>query len=234
MDHRWQKPGDCLAFRSDETYPILLGHHQAFNHLREPDHPWVPKAACWPKAASWPNADQEPGWILVSRYWCEPASCEPFSTGAALALALVSQSFFNSANPIVIIPESLAMLAKRIIIFLKRFASGPIQIGLLALLLAVGCHSAGLAGVMGGVTPVPYPEVVERSRLAAKAVLERRGAEACLRGKLTGALLALSASCEAEARQTPLCALAERAVVSSDWRLATMDATALAILAQPA
>jgi len=28
--------------------------------------------------------------------------------------------------------------------------------------------------------------------------------------------------------------LAERAVLSSDWRLATMDATALAILAQPA
>jgi hypothetical protein len=147
---------------------------------------------------------------------------------------LVFQSFFNFANPIVIFPKSLAMLAKRTIIFLKRFASGPIQIGLLALLLAVGCHSAGLAGVMGGVTPVPYPEAVERSRLAAKAVLERRGAEACLRGKLTGALLALSASCEAEARQTPLCALAERAVVSSDWRLATMDATALAILAQPA
>ncbi len=87
---------------------------------------------------------------------------------------------------------------------------------------------------MGAVAPVPYPEAVERSRLAARSVLERRGAEACLRGKLTGALLALSASCEAEARQTPLCALAERAVVSSDWRLATMDATALAILAQPA
>ena len=119
-------------------------------------------------------------------------------------------------------------------VFLKRFTSRFLQIGLVALLLAVGCHSAGLAGVMGGVTPVPYPEAVERSRLAAKAVLERRGAEACLRGKLTGALLALSASCEAEARHTPLCALAERAVVSSDWRLATMDATALAILAQPA
>ncbi len=87
---------------------------------------------------------------------------------------------------------------------------------------------------MGAVAPVPYLEAVERSRLAARAVLERRGAEACLRGKLTGALLALSASCEAEARQTTLCALAERAVVSSDWRLDTMDSTARAILAQPA
>jgi len=133
-----------------------------------------------------------------------------------------------------IFSESVAILAKRIVIFGRQFASRPLQIGLLALLLAVGCHSAGLAGVIGAVTPVPYPEAVERSRLAAKAVLERRGAEACLRAKLTGALLALSASCEAEARQTPLCALAERAVLSSDWRLATMDATALAILAQPA
>jgi hypothetical protein len=64
-------------------------------------------------------------------------------------------------------------------------------------------------------------------------VLERRGTESCLRGKLSGALLALSASCEAEARQTPLCALAERAVVNSDWRSATMDASARTILAQP-
>lgn len=126
------------------------------------------------------------------------------------------------------------MLARQIVSFGRRFASSPPQIGLLALLLAIGCHSAGLAGVMGAVAPVPYPEALERSRLAAKAVLERRGAESCLRGKLTGALLALSASCEAEARQTPLCALAERAVLSSDWRLATMDATALAILDQPA
>jgi hypothetical protein len=86
---------------------------------------------------------------------------------------------------------------------------------------------------MGAVAPVPYPEALERSRLAAKAVLERRGAEACLRGKLTGALLALSASCEAEARQTPLCALAEQAAVTSDWRSATMDASSRAILAQP-
>lgn len=133
-----------------------------------------------------------------------------------------------------IFPESVAMLTRRIAVFPGRFASRSLPIGLLALLLAVGCHSTGFAGVMGAVAPVPYPEAVERSRLAARSVLERRGAEACLRGKLTGALLALSASCEAEARQTPLCALAERAVVSSDWRLATMDSTALAILAQAA
>jgi hypothetical protein len=165
LDHRWQKPGDCLAFRYDEIYPILLANPRALKSYR--------------------------------------------------------------TYRIMAFPGLVAVI-------LKRFTSRSLQIGLLALLLAVGCHSAGLAAVMGGVTPVPYPEAVERSRLAARAVLERRGAEACLRGKLTGALLALSASCEAEARQTPLCALAERAVVSSDWRLATMDATAFAILAQPA
>jgi hypothetical protein len=135
---------------------------------------------------------------------------------------------------IAISPNRVIIFSRQIEIFPERFASRSLQIGLLALLLAVGCHSAGLAGVMGSATPVPYSQAVERSRLAAKAVLERRGAEACLRGKLTGALLVLSASCEAETRQTPLCALAERAVVSSDWRLATMDDTALAILAQPA
>ena len=107
-----------------------------------------------------------------------------------------------------------------------------IQTGLLAL-LAVGWHPPALAGVMGAASPVPYPVAVERSRQAARAVLERRGTESCLRGKLSGALLVLSASCEAEARQTPLCALAEQAAVTSDWQSATMDASASAILAQP-
>jgi hypothetical protein len=113
-----------------------------------------------------------------------------------------------------------------------RVIARSIHTGLLAL-LALGWHPTALAGVMGAASPVPYPVAVERSRQAARAVLERRGAESCLRGKLGGALLVLSASCEAEARQTPLCALAERAAVTSDWRLATMDASARAILAQP-
>jgi hypothetical protein len=113
----------------------------------------------------------------------------------------------------------------------RSIQARSIQTGLLAL-LAVGWHPPALAGVMGAASPLPYPVAVERSRQAARAVLERRGTESCLRGKLSGALLVLSASCEAEARQTPLCALAEQAAVISDWRSATMDASSRAILAK--
>jgi hypothetical protein len=121
---------------------------------------------------------------------------------------------------------------QRGLVFPRRVIARSIQTGLLAL-QAVGWHRPALAGVMGAASPLPYPVAVERSRQAARAVLERRGTESCLRGKLSGALLVLSASCEAEARQTPLCALAEQAAVTSDWRSATMDASARAILAQP-
>jgi hypothetical protein len=117
-------------------------------------------------------------------------------------------------------------------VFPRRVIPRSIQTGLLAL-LAVGWHPPALAGVMGAASPLPYPVAVERSRQAARAVLERRGTESCLRGKLSGALLVLSASCEAEARQTPLCALAEQAAVTSDWQSATMDASSRAVLAQP-
>ena len=118
------------------------------------------------------------------------------------------------------------------LVFPRRVIARSIQTGLLAL-LAVGWHRPALAGVMGAASPLPYPVAVERSRQAARAVLERRGTESCLRGKLSGALLVLSASCEAEARQNPLCALAEQAAVTSDWQSATMDASSRAILAQP-
>ena len=121
---------------------------------------------------------------------------------------------------------------QRGLVFPRRVIARSIQTGLLAL-LAVGWHRPALAGVMGAASPLPYPVAVERSRQAARAVLERRGTESCLRGKLSGALLVLSASCEAEAHQTPLCALAEQAAVTSDWRSATMDASSRAILAQP-
>lgn len=121
---------------------------------------------------------------------------------------------------------------QRGLVFPRRVIARSIQTGLLAL-LAVGWHPPALAGVMGAASPLPYPVAVERSRQAARAVLERRGTESCLRGKLSGALLVLSASCEADERQTPLCALAEQAAVTSDWRSATMDASSRAILAQP-
>lgn len=121
---------------------------------------------------------------------------------------------------------------QRGLVFPRRVIARSIQTGLLAL-LAVGWHRPALAGVMGAASPIPYPVAVERSRQAARAVLERRGTESCLRGKLSGALLVLSASCEAEVRQTPLYALAEQVAVTSDWRSATMDASSKAILAQP-
>ena len=38
-------------------------------------------------------------------------------------------------------------------------------------------------------------QALQRSLLAAEAVIHRRGKETCLRGKLTNALLGLSASC---------------------------------------
>lgn len=78
----------------------------------------------------------------------------------------------------------------------------------------------------------PYGEALAFSRQVAQAVLGRRGSESCLRGKLTRALLGLAASCEAGRLHTPLCSLADRAVVVPVWSLAFMDATARELLAQ--
>lgn len=87
------------------------------------------------------------------------------------------------------------------------------------------------ATVMGGARSKPYPEAVATTKLAAQAVLERDGAESCLRGKLTNALLGLSASCEAAGERNPLCQLADRAAASTGWSLAFMDSTAQQLLA---
>lgn len=112
-----------------------------------------------------------------------------------------------------------------------------LTMGGLLLLVALGplAASAVFAGEpqAGGAVVRPYGEAVDRSRAAAAAVLNRAGAESCLRGKLTHALLGLSASCEAESRHNRLCTLANQAVVTSDWRLPFMDATARALLEQP-
>ncbi len=87
--------------------------------------------------------------------------------------------------------------------------------------------SVGLAGAR------PYGEAVVAAQKAAQAVLARSGAESCLRGKLTRALLGLSASCEAGGLgTTPLCMLADRAVVVPVWSLPFMDQTARQLLAQ--
>ena len=70
----------------------------------------------------------------------------------------------------------------------------------LALTVAGAVVGPGRAAVIGGARVVPFEQAVERSRVAAEAVVHRLGKETCLRGKLTNALLGLSASCEAGAR----------------------------------
>lgn len=84
---------------------------------------------------------------------------------------------------------------------------------------------------MWGPRPQPYPDVVRATRAAAQAVLDRAGAESCLRGKLTNVLLLLSASCAAAGERTELCSLADRAVVVTPWTLTFMEDTARELLA---
>ena len=107
-------------------------------------------------------------------------------------------------------------------------AARSAALGTVALVLAG--ISAAQAGVMGGARVVPFDQALQRSRLAAEAVIQRRGKETCLRGKLTNALLGLSASCEASGRRDGLCALADQAVVQTGWSMAFMDATAHQVL----
>ena len=105
---------------------------------------------------------------------------------------------------------------------------GPAAALLLALALG---QAAAAAGVMGAAPVKPYGEAVAVARQAASAVLARSGKESCLRGKLTRALLGLSASCEAGGLQTLLCGIADRAVVVPSWTLPFMDSTAQQLLA---
>ena len=100
----------------------------------------------------------------------------------------------------------------------------------LAAVTAVAGAATSQAAVMGGPRALPLDQAVERSRLAAEAVIHRRGKETCLRGKLTNALLGLSASCEATGQRSGLCALADQAVVQTGWSMAFMDTTAHRVL----
>lgn len=92
----------------------------------------------------------------------------------------------------------------------------------------------GQAGDPGGASrsreAPAYAEAVRQGRSAAEAVLARGGAVSCLRGKLNRALLGLSSSCAAHAERTPLCDLAEKAVVVTPMTLAFMDDTARRML----
>lgn len=63
--------------------------------------------------------------------------------------------------------------------------------------------SSARAAVMGAAKALPYAEAVDRTHTAAEAVLAGAGAETCLRGKLTNALLGLSSSCEAIGERNP-------------------------------
>ncbi|MEY3464149.1 MAG: hypothetical protein RLZZ468_1927 [Cyanobacteriota bacterium] len=103
---------------------------------------------------------------------------------------------------------------------------------LLVLAAAPGLPRLAQAGAIGLAAARPYSDAVTSTRQAATAVLARSGKESCLRGKLTRALLGLTASCEAGGLHTPLCGLAERAVVVPVWSLPFMDATARELLAQ--
>ena len=105
--------------------------------------------------------------------------------------------------------------------------AGLTCLGLLVTAVVIG---PSRAAVIGGARVIPIDQAVERSRLAAEAVIQRRGKETCLRGKFTNALLGLSASCEAVGQRSGLCALADQAVVQTGWSMAFMDATAHQLL----
>ncbi|WP_254991634.1 hypothetical protein [Cyanobium sp. N5-Cardenillas] len=91
--------------------------------------------------------------------------------------------------------------------------------------------SSARAAVMGAPKALPYAEAVDRTHAAAEAVLAGAGAETCLRGKLTNALLGLSSSCEAKGDRNPLCQLADKAAVVTPMSLAFMRDTATRLLA---
>jgi hypothetical protein len=114
--------------------------------------------------------------------------------------------------------------------FRRNSALSRLVLAGLALTVAGAVVGPGRAAVIGGARVVPFEQAVERSRVAAEAVVHRRGKETCLRGKLTNALLGLSASCEAVGQRSGLCALADQAVVQTGWSMAFMDATAHRVL----
>ncbi|MCP9860767.1 MULTISPECIES: hypothetical protein [unclassified Cyanobium] len=91
--------------------------------------------------------------------------------------------------------------------------------------------SSARAAVMGAAKALPYAEAVDRTHTAAEAVLAGAGAESCLRGKLTNALLGLSSSCEASGDRNPLCQLADKAVVVTPMSLAFLRDTSTQLLA---
>ncbi|MFO8236666.1 MAG: hypothetical protein R6U00_00125 [Prochlorococcaceae cyanobacterium] len=99
-----------------------------------------------------------------------------------------------------------------------------------AVLAGFGTGLPAAAAVMGGARALPYDQALGRTRAAAQAVLDRRGTQSCLRGKLTNALLTMVASCEAAGARNPLCELSNRAVVQPTWSVPFMEDTAREVL----
>lgn len=110
---------------------------------------------------------------------------------------------------------------------LTRLARAGRLSGGTSLMAAFG---AALLATSAAAAPLPFPQAVANSEAAARAVLARAGRESCLRGKLTRALLGLSGSCEASGTRTPLCALADKAVVVTPMTLTFMDETSQQLL----
>lgn len=109
---------------------------------------------------------------------------------------------------------------------------------LLAAVALVGAPSLPARGGVPAAAPSPaHAQAIDRTRQAAQAVLDQSGTEHCLRGKLTNALLGLSASCARAGAASPLCELADRVVVTTGWSATFMETTArqlLALAAPPA
>ncbi len=110
----------------------------------------------------------------------------------------------------------------------RRSGRCSLPAGLFAFASLVGSPLALPPVAMAG--PLPYPEAVARGRQAADAVLSGDGAESCLRGKITAALLQLSESCAAAGQVGSLCAFADRAVVVTPMGLTFMQDTARQLL----
>ncbi|MCX5966747.1 MAG: hypothetical protein NTV57_03690 [Cyanobacteria bacterium] len=97
--------------------------------------------------------------------------------------------------------------------------------------LGLVCLGVGpLRALPAAAETLTYPKAVAFADTSAHAVLARAGRETCLRGKLTKALLGLSNSCEASGTTSPLCRLADKAVIVTPMSLAFMDQTSRQLL----
>jgi hypothetical protein len=114
-------------------------------------------------------------------------------------------------------------------------AGGADQLGLgstgakvgMALVALMAVAPLAARAVQGGAKAYPYDQAVAKGLNAANAVLGHTGSESCLRGKLTNAMLGLSASCEANGQRNPLCQLADQAaVITGLWTVESMEETA--------